>query len=160
MDHLMSPEGVVFEPVSKSLALVRILGASVPIFCVMVAVAVLGFTVDHAVWYLLIPLVLVLAWLLWLIPRQVSALQYATGETDFFIRKGIMFKRLDQVPYGRIQYVEAREGPVARHFKIATLHVYTASAQTEATLPGVTSDDAARIRALLVARGAKSGAGI
>ena len=97
----------------------------------------------------LIALVLAIAlWLLWLIPRQVRAMGWAVTGTDLQIRKGIMFKSLTVVPLGRLQYVDVEEGPVARHFGIAQVKLHTASASTDAELPGIPREQAAQLREL------------
>lgn len=85
-------------------------------------------------------------WLLWLIPRQVRAMGWAVTGTDLQIRKGIMFKSLTVVPLGRLQYVDVEEGPIARHFGIAQVKLHTASAHTDAQLPGIPREQAAQLR--------------
>ena len=85
-------------------------------------------------------------WLLWLIPRQVRAMGWAVTGTDLQIRKGIMFKSLTVVPLGRLQYVDVEEGPIARHFGIAQVKLHTASASTDAELPGIPREQAAQLR--------------
>lgn len=160
MSDPFSPAGVEFTPVSKSLASVRLLAALVPLGLAAASILLLGVLVDSTYFLGLVPVLAIIVWLLWLIPRQVRNLQFAAAETDLYVRRGIMFRRLDQVPYGRVQYVEVKEGPVARYFGIATLQVFTASAQTDAAIPGMDKADAAALRALLVERGPSSSAGI
>ena len=90
---------------------------------------------------------------LWLIPAQVRALRYALAETDFVIRRGVINRSLTMVPYGRIQYVDIHQGPVLRFMGIATIKLSTASAQTDATLSGVSVADAVGLRDVLAERG-------
>ncbi|WP_242491757.1 PH domain-containing protein [Actinomyces minihominis] len=159
MDAL-SPEGVQFRRVSKSLATVRLIGVAVYAGIPTVALVVLGIFIDP--WFYLgaaLGLVLVI-WMLWLIPRQVRAMQFATTETDFLVRRGIMFRRLDIVPYGRIQYVDVKEGPIARKLGIAAIQLHTASATTDAALDGLPAQQAAELRDLLVANGVSSLSGL
>ena len=99
-------------------------------------------------------------WTLWLIPRQVRAMGYALAEDEFLIRKGIMFRSLTLIPFGRIQYVEVSEGPIARAFGIAEVKLHTASAETSGTLNGVPSLEAARLRDMLSERGTAELAGL
>lgn len=152
-----NPNRVSFNPVSSKLATVRILGAAVILVLPALGLAVVAAFADLWLLFLPLALVLVFVWLLWLIPRQVGALQYATGGEELFIRRGILFRRLDVIPYGRIQYAEVKQGPVARRFDIAEVVLHTASAQTNGTVPGLTTGDAATLRSLLVSRG---GAGL
>ena len=62
------------------------------------------------------PAVVVLlgGWIAWLVPRQVRALAYAERADDLLVRRGIMFRSLVVVPYGRMQYVDVNAGPLAR----------------------------------------------
>ena len=101
-----------------------------------------------------------MVWSLAIIHRQVRAMAFGTGDDDFLIRKGIMFRRLTLIPYGRIQYVELSEGPIARHYGIAELKIHTASASTDATLNGVPVAEAARLRDMLAERGTAELAGL
>ena len=113
-------------------------------------------------WMWLVPagLVLVTTWALWLIPRQVNAIGYAEQEEDLAIRKGVMFKSLTLVPYGRMQYVDVSAGPIARKMKIAQVQLHTASAATDASIPGLPQEEAARLRDQLSARGEAKFAGL
>ena len=87
------------------------------------------------------------------VPAQVRALRYALAETDFVIRRGVINRSLTLVPYGRIQYVDIKQGPVLRFMGIATIKLSTASAHTDATLSGVPVADAVGLRDVLAERG-------
>ena len=117
-------------------------------------ISALVLTVDIAAlwWLMLVPAVIALL-CLWLIPAQVCALRYALAETDFVIRRGVINRSLTMVPYGRIQYVDIHQGPVLRFMGIATIKLSTASAQTDATLSGVSVADAVGLRDVLAERG-------
>ncbi len=148
----LSPEGVDFRHVSPALAKVRVTGAALSLLVPAVGLAVGGFFfaplfIGTGV------LVALFLWLLWLIPRQVRATLFATTNTDFLVRRGIMFRRLDIVPYGRIQYVDVKEGPIARKMGVAGIQLHTASASTDAELDGLPVEEAAALRDLLVANG-------
>lgn len=95
-----------------------------------------------------------------LIPRRVRALGYAEREDDLLLRSGVWFRRVVAVPYGRLQYLDLKDGPVQRYFGIRTLEFQTASAVTDATLPGIPADEADRLREELVARGQARLAGL
>lgn len=92
-------------------------------------------------------------WSWWLIGRQVAALGYAEREDDLLVRRGIMFREIVVVPYGRLQYVDVTAGPVARLFGIAQVRLHTASASTDASIPGLAPEEAARLRDRLTERG-------
>jgi uncharacterized protein len=104
---------------------------------------------------------LVLAlWRLALIPRQVRAIGYAERDDDLLIRSGIFFQRVMVVPYGRMQYVDISVGPVERGLGLCTLKLHTASAGTNASIPGLPADEGARLREQLSARGEARLAGL
>jgi len=104
---------------------------------------------------------LVLAlWRLALIPRQVRAIGYAGRDDDLLIRSGIFFQRVMVVPYGRMQYVDISVGPVERGLGLCTLKLHTASAGTNASIPGLPTDEGARLREQLSARGEARLAGL
>jgi membrane protein YdbS with pleckstrin-like domain len=109
-----------------------------------------------------IPLILLLTgvWPGLLIPRQVKAIGYAERDEDLLIRQGIFFQRLMVVPYGRMQYVDVAVGPLERAFKLASVKLHTASPQTNASIPGLPAEEAARLREQLSARGQARLAGL
>ncbi|MDJ0320786.1 PH domain-containing protein [Pseudarthrobacter sp. PS3-L1] len=99
-------------------------------------------------------------WELLLIPRQVRALGYAERDDDLLVRRGIIFQRTLVVPYGRMQYVDIAAGPFERSLGLCTLKLHTASAGTNATIPGLPADEGARLREQLSARGEARLAGL
>ncbi|GAP59624.1 MULTISPECIES: PH domain-containing protein [Arthrobacter] len=99
-------------------------------------------------------------WRLVLIPRQVRAIGYAERDDDLLIRRGIFFQRTMVVPYGRMQYVDVAVGPVERVLGLCTLKLHTASAGTNAHLPGLPAAEGARLREQLSARGEARLAGL
>nr|WP_296533780.1 PH domain-containing protein [uncultured Actinomyces sp.] len=147
---ILSPAGVEFQHVSPTLAALR-LGNALAL-CGMISALVLTVDIAALWWLMLVPVVIALL-CLWLIPAQVRALRYALAETDFVIRRGVINRSLTMVPYGRIQYVDIHQGPVLRFMGIATIKLLTASAQTDATLSGVSVADAVGLRDVLAERG-------
>jgi membrane protein YdbS with pleckstrin-like domain len=105
-------------------------------------------------------LLLLALWRLVLIPRQVRSIGYAERDDDLLIRRGIFFQRTMVVPYGRMQYVDVSVGPVERLLGLCTLKLHTASAGTNAHLPGLPAAEGARLREQLSARGEARLAGL
>jgi len=99
-------------------------------------------------------------WRLVLIPRQVRSIGYAERADDLLIRRGIFFQRTLVVPYGRMQYVDIAVGPVERPLGLCTLKLHTASAGTNAEIPGLPASEGARLREQLSARGEARLAGL
>ena len=149
---ILSPAGVEFQHVSPTLAALRLGNAFALCGALCGAISALVLIVDiPALWWLMVVPAVIALLCLWLIPAQVRALRYALAETDFVIRRGVINRSLTMVPYGRIQYIH--QGPVLRFMGIATIKLSTASAQTDATLSGVSVADAVGLRDVLAERG-------
>lgn len=104
--------------------------------------------------------VAVVAWLWWVIGRQVGAMGYALRNDDLVVVSGIMFRRLVVVPYGRMQLVDVTSGPIDRKFGLAAVQLHTAAATTDATVPGLEPADATNLRDRLAALGEQRSAGL
>jgi uncharacterized protein len=90
-----------------------------------------------------------LAWIgfrWWRMDRVFRAWGYAELADDLYVTRGVWFRRLTAVPYGRMQVVEVEAGPLERAYKLATVRLVTASASTDATIPGLPPEEAARLR--------------
>jgi len=102
----------------------------------------------------------ILASQLLLVNRRVRAWGYALREDDLYVTHGIMFRSLTAVPYGRMQVVEVTAGPLERACKVATLKFVTASPHTDATIPGLPPEEAARLRDRLTELGETRATGL
>lgn len=154
------PQGVVFKPVSKNLIKVRVFGLLIGMAIFMIPGILIAVLLTKWVWIYVAIVAALYIWLLWLVPRQVRAIGYAETDSDLLIRRGIMFKSLTVVPYGRMQYVDVSEGPIDRMFGIAGVQLHTASAATDASIPGLPAEEAARLRTHLAQRGEAEMAGL
>lgn len=96
----------------------------------------------------------ILAW------RRYPAWGYAEMAEDLWVRHGVMFRNLTVVPYGRMQVIDVNSGPLQRAFGLATVTLVTASAQTDAVIPGLPADEAARLRDTLSELGDPRGSGL
>lgn len=93
-----------------------------------------------------------------LLSRRVGAWAYAERDDDLLVRRGILFRRLSVVPYGRMQYIDVTAGPFERSFGLATVRMHTAAAASDARIPGLVAGDAMRLRDQLATLGeARSG---
>jgi membrane protein YdbS with pleckstrin-like domain len=92
--------------------------------------------------------------------RRIRAWGYCEREDDLLVRRGVMFSRLSVVPYGRMQYVDVTAGPVERSFRLATVRMHTAAAASDARIPGLEREEAARLRDRLAALGEARAAGL
>ena len=154
------PDGVTWSRVSDQLVKARLIVTGIWLGIPLAAGIVLGVIFGGWVWSAAIVLALLLAWAVWLIPRQVRAVGYAEREEDLLVRKGVMFRSLVVVPYGRMQFTDVSSGPLARSFGIAEVKQHTASASTDATIPGLPTAEAARVKDRLTSLGESRLAGL
>jgi uncharacterized protein len=96
----------------------------------------------------------------WFVRRRVRAWAYCEREDDLLVRRGVLFSRLSVIPYGRMQFVDVRAGPVERAFGLATVRMHTAAAASDARIPGLSGDEAARLRDRLAELGEALAAGL
>ncbi|RZU53109.1 hypothetical protein EV385_4994 [Krasilnikovia cinnamomea] len=85
--------------------------------------------------------------------RAVRAWGYAERDNDLLVRHGLLVRRLSIVPYSRMQYVDVTAGPLERAFNLATVQLHTAAAASDARVPGLPPEEAARLRDRLTALG-------
>ena len=85
---------------------------------------------------------------------------YAERGDDLIVNRGLLFRRLSVVPYGRMQFIDVTAGPVDRIFGLATVQLHTAAAATDARIPGLRRDDAYAMRDRLTALGEARATGL
>lgn len=139
-------------PVSPKFTRVRYL-AELPWWAIFLAISVTLTVRVHPWWWVAAAFCAVMfIWMLWLIPRQVALLGWQETEDELLITKGRVWHTFTVVPYGRIQFVDVTAGPFERAFGLKRLKLHTASASTDATVPGLLADDADALRDRLAAR--------
>jgi membrane protein YdbS with pleckstrin-like domain len=155
------PSGIEWTSVSPGLAAVRRTILLVQVTVVAVALLVAALVIGWSwLWVaLLIPL-LAAAFGWSTIGRQVAAWGYAERADDLLIKRGLMFRELVVVPYGRMQFVDVQAGPLERAFDVAQVQLHTASAGSDARIPGLNAVEAARLRDRLASRGQAKLAGL
>ena len=133
---------------------------AVPVLVVVVTLSVV-LSLPLLIWLpvlvVLVGLVLV-GWVL--IGRNARWWGYAERDEDLYVKHGVMFRELIVVPYGRMQYVDVHSGPLEQLFKVASVHLHTASPGTSARIPGLPADEAARLRDRLTSQGEAQAAGL
>jgi membrane protein YdbS with pleckstrin-like domain len=139
-----------------------IAAAAVPFLLALVGIGI-GAAVNGqvAVGAVLIPCAVLAVVLAWMVERgRYRAWGYAEREDDLVVSRGLMFRRLTVVPYGRMQLIDVTAGPVARMFRIATVQLHTAAAASDARIPGLAREDAERLRDRLAAIGEARATGL
>lgn len=142
-----------FVPVHPNYLRVSLVGIGLAAVAVVVAGAVTASLVPRRGW---IP-VLVTAGLLVLLAASavlkilaVRYMAYQVRDHDLSFRQGVVVKRVSTVPFVRVQHARVRSGPVQRRFGLATLEVN--SAGPDLRIEGLASDEAERLKALVVER--------
>ena len=95
-----------------------------------------------------------------IVQRRFSAWRYAEREDDLLVQRGVLFSRLSVVPYGRMQFIDVTAGPLERSFRLATVRMHTAAAASDARIPGLDREEAARLRDRLAELGEAQAAGL
>ncbi|WP_232822004.1 PH domain-containing protein [Desertihabitans aurantiacus] len=155
MDQLFAPPRTDWQRISPRWQTYSLLGTVIGCVLVSTIPAVLVGVLSDQWWIsaLIWGVFAVIAVLdLALLRRRWRAWGYAELEDELYITRGVMFRRLTVVPYGRMQVVDVTTGPFERAFGLATVKLVTASASTDATIPGLTADQAARLRDQLTER--------
>lgn len=95
-----------------------------------------------------------------MVPFRVRSRRYALRPDDLAVARGVIYHRMEVIPYGRIQYVDVKAGPLLRAFGLCTLQVHTASPDAHPEIKGLTAQDGAALREELSRRGEERLAGL
>ena len=132
-----------------------------PALLVAVALAVGGALSGSTAAYSFAVVALLAGAILWRFAgRRYRSWGYVEREDDLLVRRGVMFARLSVVPYGRMQFIDVTAGPLERAFGLATVRLHTAAAATDARIPGLDREEAARLRDRLAELGEAQAAGL
>ena len=128
---------------------------------VFIASIVVAWIVNVSAGYLLPVVVALLAAVAWLVERgRYRSWGYAEREDDLIVTRGLMFRHVSVVPYGRMQFIDVTAGPIDRAFGLATVQLHTAAAATDARIPGLVRADADALRDRLALVGEAKATGL
>jgi membrane protein YdbS with pleckstrin-like domain len=150
-------------PVSPKLVTSRRITLGLVYLIVVAGVVLLFFLPDVPRWVAgaaAAVAVVVFVWLWWLVGRRVRSFAYCERGDDLLVTSGIMFRRLVIVPYGRMQLVDVKAGPIDRWLGVTTVQLHTAAATTDASIPGLVPEVAASLRDRLARQGEQRSAGL
>jgi membrane protein YdbS with pleckstrin-like domain len=148
------PDTVEWQPVSRDLILVELIGRAVWMVVLIAGLSVGWVLTDH--WGFLAGMAAVLVLTGWrsvVTVRAVKAWGYAERDHDLLVRHGLLVRRLSIVPYARMQFVDVTAGPLERAFKLSTVQLHTAAAASDARVPGLRPAEASRLRDRLTSLG-------
>ncbi len=163
MDELFAPPTYQWQRLSPNFRKLRRLTTFLvaPIFfsipAVIIGIASGRWWISAILWALAAVIVIIR---LGLVERTYRSWGYVEREDDLYITHGVLFRSLVAVPYGRMQLVEVESGPLERAFGLATVSLKTASAETNATIPGLPPEEAARLRDRLTELGKSQASGL
>jgi uncharacterized protein len=89
----------------------------------------------------------------WWLPRaNYRHWRYQVAADALELRHGVVRRIHSAIPYFRVQHIDVAQGPIERAVGLARLIVHTASAGTDATIPGIAAGDAEGLRRLILDR--------
>jgi membrane protein YdbS with pleckstrin-like domain len=89
----------------------------------------------------------------WWHPRaEYRRWSYEVAADALELRHGVLRRVHSAIPYFRVQHIDVTQGPVERMVGLSRLVVHTASAGTDATVPGIAAGEADDLRRLILAR--------
>ncbi len=72
------------------------------------------------------PLVAVVVFVCFWIPKFHASLTYLLTESDIIVEKGVWWKHKSIVPYNRVTNLDVIQGPLSRHFGLGKISIQTA----------------------------------
>jgi membrane protein YdbS with pleckstrin-like domain len=163
MDDLFAPPAYEWQRLSPRYRSLRRL-TTVLVAPIMLSIPALLVGLVFGLWWLsallwaLAAVIVVIR--LGLVERTWRSWGYVERDDDLYITHGVLFRTLVAVPYGRMQLVEVESGPLERAFGLASVTLKTASPDTNATIPGLPPEEAARLRDRLTERGEAQASGL
>jgi uncharacterized protein len=78
--------------------------------------------------------------------------RYLLADDVLELRHGVVRRVHSAIPYFRVQHIDITQGPLERAMGIARLVIHTASAATDAAIPGIGRGEADALRRTILAR--------
>lgn len=78
--------------------------------------------------------------------------RYEVGDEGLVLEHGVVFRSSSVTPYRRIQLVDIASGPLERALGLGHLVLHTASATTDAEVPGIPLEEADELRTVILGR--------
>lgn len=129
--------------------------------CGLLLVGALLWWQAGALWSaLVLPLLGAGAFAWFALGRNWRSWRYTERADDLLISRGVLWRALTVVPYGRMQLVEVTSGPLERRYGLSRLQLHTAAAATDAVIPGLVPAEAERLRDRLTELGEARSAGL
>lgn len=118
------------------------------IWIIIIVVAIIAYIHDWPIVYVLAPVVLnLIATYLFLFPIPKLRYRrwcYELFEQEIYIQRGIFIMERTLVPMIRVQHVDTKQGPIMKHYGVASVSISTAA--TVHTIPALSEEDASDLR--------------
>lgn len=162
MDELFAPPGMAWRRLSPNYLKLK-MTMILTVWPILIAGAVvpLAIMAGSPAWQIALGAGLVI-WVRRIIrqPRSARRWGYAETDDDVHLTRGLAWRELTSVPYGRLQMVNVQSGPIERAFGLASVEMVTSSTSGSITIPGLEQAEAAELRDRLMERGELLQAGI
>ena len=159
-DRIELPE-TEWKRVSQKYIVVDVIGSIIGAVVMVGGAAIASYFIGAQwAWAATISLAIIFILTIAFTPRRVRSIGYALRQDDLLFRRGLLFQRFVAIPYGRMQFVDVQAGPLERAFDVAQVQLHTASAGSDARIPGLNAVEAARLRDRLASRGQAKLAGL
>lgn len=135
---------------SRAVRAWRVSGAAAAalVLLMMGALSALAWRLDAPWWLIAIPVALAVAnavVAVWIVPTvRWRQWRYAVSERDVDLKRGIVIITRTLVPMARVQHVDTTQGPIMRHYGLATVIIATAAGAQE--IPALSLDVAEELR--------------
>lgn len=94
----------------------------------------------------------------WLVAIRYSHWHYGLAEDVLILQRGVFTRRRSMTPYFRVQNVDISQGPLERWLGLKRLTIRTASAFTDASIPGLAGESAEDLRIRILERAGRDAA--
>lgn len=169
MKNNLEIEGLDYKSIDPSLKKIRRIIMSIFMLILLIANTTLIVSLQMyteltttaiLLYSLYVVIIVMFIWFWWLIGRQVDNYKYAKAEKDLVISKGVLFREIKAIPYGRMQFVDVHQGPLLRAYKLAKVSLHTASSQSLLPITGIKENEAKILRQELLELGEANLAGL
>lgn len=121
-------------------AFIILVSASVPLFASRLPASI-------ALVIIATTFALLLGWTLWYPRARFRHMGWCLDDNGLTIQSGVFWRSQSTVARIRIQHTDVSQGPLQRHYGIATLKLYTAGSHfSRIELPGLSYSSAVRLR--------------
>lgn len=91
-------------------------------------------------------------WLVWWWTALVwRSWAFRVGERALHLRHGVLVRHHSTIPFHRVQHIDTEAGPLERRLGLTTFVLRTASASSDATVPGIDAAHAEELRRRILA---------